>query len=189
MLILVSSCAAPPMQVNLPSFSPSLTSEVIELSNIEIVNKANDGELVNTTVFNNSILPLHLATTTKETVENDIQEYLKKHTRINKSAERSLRVIITRADSYWVWSSADKIPFVGLLLIGTDSEFGINLRVVFEIEQKGKVVSSYWFDKKITIESVSATEETIKESYKKLITEYRKVFFDELNSSFINRYL
>lgn len=190
-LLMVCGCANPHRVIDVSdsvyktSADNKADQKIIRI--INIINKADDGKVDNP-LFGKSIIPIKPATTTKETVEQDIKRFLEESFVIDKSAPTDITVTIQKADSYYVIGSSEKIPYVNLFTIFTDTEIGLNLRVLFEIENKGKVVSSYLFEENITTEGKIAVEEHINQSYKNLIATYRKRFFSELETRFINRY-
>lgn len=188
----LSGCAAQPLKVDVSQTIydarvPSMAKP--KVSEITLINKADDGEMVNTALGSDSVFPIKTEKATKETVEKDLRRYLHERTARSSEAKKSLRVVIHKADSYWVWSSAAKAPIFGLAFIGADTDFGLNLRISFEVEEGGKVISTYWFDDVITIQAKSTTQEAIKKSYKELVGEYRKTLFGDLDSEFVGRYL
>jgi len=192
MLLQLIGCATAPPVIDLSEsvFKAGIEnqSERKQIGTLKIINKADDGKFVNTILGSDTIFPIKPAVTTKETVEQDLKRFFDGALRIDKTADQDLTVTISKADSYWIWGGAAKIPFIGLALVNADTEFGVNLRILFEIEIKGKVTASYLFDEKITIQDKAATQEAIIQSYKRLIAEYRKRLFDELEARFVGRY-
>lgn len=185
-------CAAQPLKVDLSQTiysAPIPNSTKPKLGKITFINKANDGLLINTTLGSDSIFPINTEEPTKETIEADLKRYLQERTVSSRDAKKSLQVVIHKADAYWVWSSIAKIPIFGLALVDADTEFGLNLKVSFEVEEGEKVVSTYWFDDVITIQAKATTQEKMKESYEKLIEKYRNTLFNELDSQFVRRYM
>ena len=158
------------------------------ISTLTIINKADDGTFVDTAFTSDSICPIKPQTRTRDTVEQDIKRYLEDQLLIDHSAKLALRVTIYKADSYFVITSARKTPFVGLATHSSDTDIGMNLKVLIEIEDSGKVVKSYLYDEKIVIYGKYADYDDIAASYRKLIDKYRKIFFGELDNQFINRY-
>ncbi len=191
--LLVCGCASAPPVIDLSESAFKVSSlrksERKKIGSLKIINKANDGQLVNTMLGSDSFFPIKPATATKETVEQDLKRFFDDVINIDKTSEQSLTVTISKADAYWVLGGADKLPIIGLFTANSDREFGLNLRVLFEVEQKGKVTASYLFDEKITVQDKAATQEAITHSYQKLIAEYRKRFFGEIETRFVGRYL
>lgn len=190
--LLVCGCASTPPVIDLSESvfkAGSINqSERKQIGTLRIINRADDGKVVNTILGSDSIFPIKPATTTKETVEQDLKRFFESVFSTDKTTAQDITVTISKADSYWVWGGGAKVPFFGLFMVNADTEFGINLRVLFEIEQKGKVTASYLFDEKITIQDKAATQEAIIQSYQKLIAEYRKRLFGELETRFVGRY-
>ncbi|MCD8545168.1 MAG: hypothetical protein LRY52_10110 [Sulfurospirillum cavolei] len=67
--------------------------------------------------------------------------------------------------------------------------YGLNIKVLFEVEEDGKVIKSYTFNDTIKIKNGNATQDDIMAGYKKLISHYREVFFNEIHNQFTKRYL
>ena len=188
---MVCGCANPNRVIDVSNSiyktSTNTQANLKKIRSINIINKAHDGKMDNP-ILDKSIIPIKPATTTKETVEQDIKRFLEESFAIEKSEQTDITVTIQKADSYYVVGTSKKIPYVNLITVFFDTEFGLNLRVLFEIENKGKVLSSYLFDENITAEGKIAFERDIDQSYQKLIAAYRKHFFSELETRFINRY-
>lgn len=161
----------------------------VDINGIEIENKANDGELINTMLGSDTIFPIKPQITTKRTVEDDIKNYFTKNTIFNASSNKKLKITVKSANSYWTWSDIQKLPIFGLFAIGQDVTFGMNLKILFEIEENNKVVKSYIFDETIKIKNGNASEEDIIKGYQILIKKYREIFFTDINKNFTNRYL
>lgn len=180
---ILAGCAGTPLVVDVsdsiyrgasPTHSPAH-----RISALVIVNNADDGKVINTSMTSDAgdSIPIKLQTPTRVTVEQDIKRYLEKHLLVDHSAKRSLRVTISKADSYWVLGSAEKAsPLLALTLAASDREIGMNLRVLFEIEDSGKVVSSYLYEDKIVIQDKATDEQAVSTSYRKLISAYREKF-------------
>jgi len=188
--IILTGCSSTPLKVDLSS--SEYQSEIIQKKDIyglNIINKADPGKLLNTMLGSDSHLPIKTAQPTKLTVENDIKQYFEETTQINQNSTHSVTATIYKADAYWVWGGASKIPIFGLLATGSDAPYRMNLKVLLEIENNGKVEKSYLFDEVIEIQASAATEESIKAGYADLIAKARKALFSELDKRFINRYL
>lgn len=190
--LVLAGCAGTPLVVDVSDSiyrgATPTHSAAHRISAIAIINKADDGKMVNTTLGSDSVFPIKPETPTRVLVEQDIKRYLEEHLVADPSAKRSLFVTISKADAYWVWGSAAKLPFVGLALAGANTDIGMNLKVLIEIEDSGKVISSYQFDENIVIKDKATDQEAIAASYRKLIETYRMKFFGELDIRFINRY-
>ncbi len=190
--LVLAGCAGTPLVVDVSDSiyrgATPIRSAEHHISALTIVNKADDGKVVNTTLGSDSIFPIKPETPTRVTVEQDIKRYLGEQLVTDHSAKRSVYVTISKADAYWVWGSAAKMPFVGLALAGANTDIGMNLKVLIEIEDSGRVISSYQFDENIVIQDKATDQGAIAASYRKLIETYRKKFFQELDTRFINRY-
>jgi hypothetical protein len=190
--IFLLGCSSQPLKIDIPAttFSSSkLSSSKPKLQSIEIINKAKEGKLKNSPLGSDSIFPIKTSPTTQVIVENDIRNYFRINTEIGNKNNINLRVVIHKADSYWVWGGSSKIPIFGLLTVASNTEFGINLKLSFEVIVDGKVARTYWYDEVITIQAPATTEESLKSSFKHLIDEYRATLFSELHKEFIQRYI
>lgn len=165
----------------------SATSGSRKISNLEIRSTAEEGKIVRS--FPDTYIPIKTAITTSKTVEADLIKFFADVTTADLSASRSLSITITKADCYWLYGGAMAIPVVGLFAIGADTDFGMHLRLLIEVEENGKVISTYPVDEKIVIQGKATTQDSIVESYKKLMAEYRKRVFGELEIRFVSRYL
>ena len=157
---------------------------------VRVVNQADDGKGPAPSFISDSYVPIKPATTTKETVESDIKQFFAESFRLGPLAPKSLVVTISKADSGMVnrWEAKIPIPFVGIVGTLAETEFYMNLRVLLEVEQNGKVISSSLFDEKVTIQGHCSRREVFIQSYRRLIAEYRRRFFGELETKFIDRY-
>lgn len=155
---------------------------------LKVINNASDGKM-QYGLIEDTAVPLKLATPTRVTVENDVRDFFAESAAIDGASNINLVITIARADSYWISTGVSKIPIIGLAAVAADTEFGMNLRILFEVEEAGKVRASYLFDEKVTINDQAMTRETIALAYQKLVAEYRKRLFSELEGRFVQRYL
>ncbi|OTP80252.1 hypothetical protein [Caballeronia sordidicola] len=80
--------------------------------------------------------------------------------------------------------------FLGLALLGTPDVFTMRVRATFEVEDHGKVLRTFSYDETYSLADGSATtQDSIAESYERLIALYRQRFFDDLDRQFAARYL
>lgn len=191
--VLLCGCSSMPPVIDLSEsvykVSSASGSERKQIGTLKIINMANDGKFTPLTLSGSPTnIPITPATRTKETVEQDLKRFFESTLSIDKTAAQDLTVTISRADSYWVWGGARRNIIVGVSEVFDAREFGVNLRVLFEIEQKGKVTASYLVDENIAIQDKAATQEDIIQSYQRLIADYRRRFFGELETRFIDRY-
>ncbi|MBL8429108.1 MAG: hypothetical protein JNJ95_04350 [Dechloromonas sp.] len=167
--------------------SASTKSDSRKISNLDIRSTADEGEIVR--LFPETYIPIKTVITTSKTVEADLKKFFDDVTSVDPSASRSLAITITKADCYWLYGGAMAIPFVGLLAVGADTDFGMNLRFLIEVEENGRVISTYRVEEKIVIQGKATTRDSVEESYKKLMAEYRKRVFGALEDRFVKRYL
>ncbi len=190
-LLILSGCASAPRTVSLSSYEVheklSSQSNSRKINSFRVVNKAPPGKLVNK-ILGETFFPLDYATTTNEIVSRDLNDFLNKVLSIDGESDVGITATILKADSYFVLSSIDTLPFIGILAFGADKEFGMNLKVLIEIEKKGKVISNYLFDDRIIIQG-SIVDEGGDASYRLLIDAYRKRLFTDLEANFLGRYI
>lgn len=187
-LLLFTGCTIKPMEVDLGTnnFS-SQTPLNINIKTISI-EKVEKEMKVDYTGLGDSKIPIQTKDSTASIVEKDMKEYFSKLV-FNSNSNRSLNITIKEAVPYWIFSSAKKIPIVGVFAAGMQTDYSLNLNVLFEIEENGKVINSYSYNDVITIKNSASFEEDIKKGYQELIKKYRSVFFSELENKFIKRYL
>jgi len=111
-------CANKPININVSKSKYQVKEKVeIDIKNIMIVDKAQNGEMINTTLDSDTIIPLVPEVSTKEIVENDIKDYFQSM-KMLQSSNKILKITIKKADSYWTWSDVQKIPIFGLFAVG-----------------------------------------------------------------------
>lgn len=190
--VFLVGCANTPMSVDLSQSEHLLQSRSSQskatVSNVSITNKAEKTKLVNTPLGSDTFFPFNTDIEIRKTVEADIRNFFDQALDKSQKTSRSLVVTIYKADGYWVWGGASKIPFVGLFTVNAETDYVVSLRVLFEIEEDEKVTSSYLVDDKFVIQGSAAAEDVIKENYQRLIAEYRKIFFNDLDNRFVARY-
>ena len=191
--VLVSSCASTPLIIDLPTSAYKTVSRKTivrkPVANVDVRTIADDGTSVYGGIGADTFVQIKPAVTTKQTVESDLRQFFLEALSTDKTSTRSITATIRKANSYWVWSAAAKTPIIGLAFVNADTEFGMNVLVVIEVEEGGKVISSYLFEEKITVQGKATTRETIAASYQRLVAEYRKRLYEELEVRFVERYL
>jgi hypothetical protein len=187
-MLLFAGCTIKPMEVDLgTNHFNNQTPLNINIKTISI-EKVEKEIKVDYSGYGDSKMPIPTKESTTSVVEKDINEYFSKLL-FNTSSNRTLNITIKEAVPYWIFSSAKKIPLVGVFAAGADTDYSLNLNILFEIEENGKVINSYSYNDVITIKNSASFEEDIKKGYQELIKKYRSVFFNELENKFIKRYL
>ena len=125
----------------------------------------------------------------KDTVESDLHEFFDSHISQDANAKRGIRVILNKVNAYWINPVAASVPFVNFLTLGMDHEHFMDVKVTVEIEENGKVLSTYIFEDTVTVKAPVNTDEAKFSAYKLLISTYRKKMFNSLENDFIARYL
>lgn len=104
------------------------------------------------------------------------------------NSEYSLTVQIQTAEPYQTYPGLQRIPLLGVFAFAVDVEYGVYLRILFEVEQNNKVLRTYTYDNVIKTIGKNTTVTDIEEGYQKLIAAYRQEFFQQLDREFIERY-
>ena len=104
------------------------------------------------------------------------------------ASEYCLTVQIQTAEPYWTLTSLQRVPVIGWFASGMDVEYGLYLRLLIEVEQNGKVMRTYSYDRVIKTMGKNTTCKEKEAGYQNLITAYRQEFFSQLESEFVSRY-
>jgi hypothetical protein len=191
-MVLLGGCTNLPMKVDLSQSENLVASKTVHnsvtVSGVRVANKAEKTKLVNTPLGYDTLFPFNTEVEIRQTLETDVLHYFEQALTKSQSSSRSLEITIYKADGYWVWGGASKIPVIGLLAVGSTTDFVFSLKILFEIEDRGKVISSYLFEDKIVIQGSAANEDAIKETYQRLIFAYRAKLFSDLDARFVTRY-
>jgi len=191
--LLIGACAAP-----VPSIDVSQSANLVQssigtpnkpvVSSVEVTNSAPPPVPAENPAFSASYIPV--GANTAETVSADLKAYFADAT--VHGAPETQRVIarIEKADAYWVEPASIKVPIFGLLALGGDREFFMNVRISFEVEEHGKVARTFTINERFSIpDGKGGSQAEIARSYRRLVTQYRERFFASLDKSFTTRYL
>lgn len=147
-----------------------------------VINKAKPGEFERdgASNFSESRIPIQAEEEAKVVVERDLQEYFKASLSESERSSRKVFATIYRADAYQAskLNGTAFIPIVGAFT-GSDQKIGLNLKVLVEVEDQGKVVKEFTFDQRI--EKKMQGLESIEDHYKRLVAQYREQLFSELD--------
>jgi hypothetical protein len=187
-MFILTGCSQKAIDIDVSSsvYKPTKVQN-LNIKDLVISNKAESGEFINTMLFSDTIIPIEPYVSTSETVEEDIKTFFNNY-KFDVNSNKHLKINIIDADAYLVWGGASKIPIVGLLFVAADTDYVMNVKILFEIEEDGKVLNSYQFYDKIKIRHSAAVESSISDGYKMLIEKYRMKLFGELENTYINRY-
>ncbi|WP_423905906.1 hypothetical protein [Candidatus Spongiihabitans sp.] len=100
-----SGCVSsrPPIDLSGSIYSgPSPVADKPQLTVVEIINKAPDVEHKFQQVFASALVSISVPEKTQDTVEADLRRYFEQRTKISETANKSLRVVIHKAESYLV---------------------------------------------------------------------------------------
>ncbi len=190
-MLVLAGCA--PIPVNL-SGSEALVNRPAQKQmdyKFVIINRAEDVQR-DYKMFGASTFPLskNLVVKPQDTLVNDLKKYF---TNVTDRADNHRRIVarIDKADAYWVNPGVNTVPLVGLFTAGTSNyPFVFDLSITFEVEENGKVVSSWPFTQKVEIpDGYSQSDKGMRDSYQRLIAKYRQTMFDAITDEFIPRYL
>lgn len=122
------------------------------------------------------------------TVESDIRRYLEDRFPYDTNSAHSIEVEIEKADAYWNWPFAERLPFIGLAMANRDRDIAMNLKLSISFQENGKEFASYVHDAPIIIQGKATTQKKITVSYKTLVEAYRAKIFGELDKQIIEKY-
>ncbi|QWC88278.1 hypothetical protein [Cupriavidus metallidurans] len=158
------------------------------VSSVEVRNDAPPPVPAENTTFSASYMPIR--SNTAETVAADLKSYFARATTAGSPDAQRVIARIEVSDAYWVATAAAKVPIVGIFALGGDREFFMNVRVSFEVEERGKVLRTFTVNERFSIPDGKAdTQEDIARSYQRLVAQYRERFFANLDRAFTTRYL
>jgi hypothetical protein len=192
--LVLASCAttpAPPIDVSRSAVLVKSTladSSKPTVSAFEVQNQAPPPPRSKISAFDDVDIPIR--SETDKTVADDLTNYFAKATRTDPASPQKVIARIERADAHFVFGGAKRIPFLGILAIGSDTDFVMNLRVIFEVETNGKVLRTYQVNETYTVpDGKSADTDSVNDSYRRLVELYRTRLFSELDQTFTPRYL
>lgn len=190
-VFLLGACAAqPPIDVsNSQNLVRSNLLDVAKptLSAVDIINQAKVPD-ARISAFDD--VHISFKTQTAQTVTSDIASYFKTATQNSANTTQKVSVTIDKADAYWVFGGAKRIPFIGLFAAASDCEYVMDVRATFEVEVNGKVTKTFTMDREYSFPDGKATGlDDIKAAYQRLVALYREKFFAELDERFVTRYL
>jgi hypothetical protein len=152
------------------------------VSSIEVKNDAPPPVPAENTTFSASYMPI--GSNTAETVAADIKAYFDgATTRGTEDAQR-------HRDSGCLLGAEGRCKGSHCrdFSLGGDREFFMNVRVSFEVEERGKVVRTFAVNERFSIPDGKAdTQDDIARSYQKLVAKYREHFFASLDRTFTTR--
>lgn len=172
------------------TFNPPIPAMTIKSANnvalksISIVDRTGAESKRKFSFFGDQQGPIKAKTPFSKIVGDDISAFFMR----SSASDYSLAVQIQTAEPYFTMTAEQKVPFLGILASGMDVEYGVYLRLQFEVEQNGKVLRTYAYDNVIKTMGQNATPKDMEEGYQKLISEYRRDFFQQLDKEFVARY-
>lgn len=178
-LIFLSLYGCANRNIPLPEFTFRSTHNGITINSVSIIDRSIKEKVLNESVLGNYQYPILQDVPFVNILSNDIKAFF------NTSAmsEYSLTVIIQRAIPYGTLTVAKRIPFLGLLAMGMDVEYGVYLQMRVEVQQNNKVVRVYIYDN--VIKTIGNNDTA---GYQRLISVYREEFFNQVDREFVARY-
>lgn len=181
-------CSVKPLEVEVKNNNFSNEKNInIDVKNIKIEKIEKKVEFAYGGFGDSNIL-INTKVTTASIIEKDLKDYFST-LQSNENSDKSLKITIKEAIPYWVLGGHNNIPVINIFTAGLKTDFNLSLNILFEIEDKGKVISSYTYDEIVNIKNSAAVEEQIKIGYLALIDKYRELFFNDIEERFIKRYL
>ncbi|MBF0417383.1 MAG: hypothetical protein HQL86_03940 [Magnetococcales bacterium] len=191
LVVAVLAGCATPIIADLSGSDYNLSRKInsnIKLSKVNVRNLAPETKFSTTNPGSQTHFAIRTETQFRKTLEDDIKRYFDQAVQIDTLANKSLTITIKSADNYFVWEGNSQVPLIALLSVGSDVDYIISLKILFEIEENNKVVNSYYYDDIVTIKGKGAVNSDIKEAYQKLVAEYRAKFFSDIETMFLKRY-
>ncbi len=142
-------------------------------------------------LLDNVQVPIDTPVSPGKTLQEDLERYLKGRVALDPAVSRRLKVAIQKAEVYWVLPLDEKviIDSFNLADLGSETkEYDLELKVLFEIREAGRVAKSYLFERKISLPDGRAEfPGEIQESYRRLLDRTRKVFFEAVEGEFLGQ--
>lgn len=166
---------------------------LIEVGSLEVVSKPDASG--KSYVYKSPVHPILQVTSpaTNEIVEADLLRYFAARVQTNPDLLTKLVVRIEQAEIFRTTPVLNTVPILGLFVgtaKGFAAPFSFKLRVVFEIEEAGRVVRSHDFEHTVETENLPAgTAKSIKQSLGIVIQKYRDEVFPMLDAQVVGRYV
>jgi hypothetical protein len=178
---LLSGCAS--VNIPLPKFSCKSTPDVA-IKSMAIIDRTSKSAELKRSALGDYQVEIKQETPFSKVLSDDLNKFFNK----SDTSLYSVSVQIQRADPYWTLTAEQRVPLLGMLAMGMEVEYGIYLKLQFEVEQNNKVVRVYLYDNVIKTTAQNATGEDMEKGYQKLISVYREEFFQQLDHEFVERY-
>jgi hypothetical protein len=189
-LLSVVGCANTVQQpVDLTNTQYISNKEPLFIKKIVIENKVQDKKN-DVKFFDDSLIRINYLPKPKDVVEQDLKNLFEQRSIKNNNKGRDVVVTIEDASAYWVYGTANKIPLINILAVASDQNYVFKVQILFEVEEAGKVISSYRIDEtvKISVAGAGLTVEAEKLAYASLIKTYRNQVLKKIDDNFMSRY-
>lgn len=191
--IVLTGCAIPPTRIDTNDFSyasnNNFATTTPAVSNVLVKNEAADGKYERQGLLGGARAPCFLDPAPKLLVEKDFNHFFAASTQIEPTANRKIVVTIKKASCHIVASAMQAMPYVGIALAATERTLSMEVTAVLEVEQDGKVDSSFYLERETEISRKLISQEDIHAAMRALIAAYRLEVYSELDHSFLRRYL
>jgi hypothetical protein len=173
-----------------PALSPSAAAKSIPpaFGEMQILNETVDRSS-RMYLLDNVQVPVAGSAPTGETLQGDLDRYLKGRVALDPGASRRLTATIKKAEAYWVLPLDEKAALDGFDLQDrrpAEREFVLELQVSFEVREAGLVTGGWLFARKVLLPDgrVEFPGE-VRESYGRLLDRSRKILFEALEREFL----
>jgi hypothetical protein len=155
---------------------------------VQILNETSDRR-IRMYLADNVQVPIEKPAAAGETVKEDLERYFRGRVTVDPAVSRRLIVTILKAEAYWVLPLAEKVVIDIFDLQDRspeEKEFVLELKVLFEVRDSGRIEKSYLFERKISLaDGRTEFPGQIRESYQRLAERYRKIFFETIEQEFM----
>ncbi len=129
--------------------------------------------------------PLKEAPPFARIVSDDISAFFSR----SGESQYGLKVQIHHAQPYRTVTGLQRIPVLSLFApAGKTTEYGVYMRILFEVLRDGKVIKTYTYYDTIKTVTQNDAGNDLEKAYKKLVAAYRQEFFQQLDREFVAKY-
>jgi hypothetical protein len=187
-LLTVAGCA--PIRANLAEseYRPDvkITSRQPKVASYVVINRAPITDF-KTTLGIITQQPLRAEEPFAQTVTSDIKQLLAQTLAIDPASDISAIMTIHKADIFYLTQDEPNmffrivsfVPVVGIISAGRPHKVIVDIYVSVELRQNGKIINNYQFEKQASIYGIFALSSDVKESYEKMVAEYRNTILPE----------
>jgi hypothetical protein len=157
---------------------------------LQVINETSDRR-TRLFLLDNVQVPIDTPLSPGQTLQEDLERFLKGRVAFDPAVPRGLKVTIQKAEVYWVLPLDEKVIIDSFNLADLNAEtkeYNLELKVLFEVREAGRVAKSYLFERKISLPDGRAEfPGEIQESYRRLLDRTRKVLFEAVEREFLGQ--